>query len=75
MTKGTLFTCRCIPSRSGPTVAEAFIKEGKAAGKASKKRKAPKGYSYVDDEGDDVDLMPPPPAPGKVNCRNLISTT
>ena len=55
-----------IPCRSGPTVAEAFIKEGKAAGKASKKRKAPRGYAYVDDAGDDVDLMPPPPAPGKV---------
>ena len=49
-------------------MAEAFIKEGKAAGKAAKKRKAPRGYAYVDDAGDDVDLMPPPPAPGKVNC-------
>ena len=51
-------------------MAEAFIKVGKAAGKAAasgKKRKAPRGYAYVDDEGDDVDLMPPPPAPsGKV---------
>ena len=55
------------PCRSGPTVAEAFIKEGKAASKGSKKRKAPRGYAYVDDAGDDVDLMPPPPAPGKVS--------
>ena len=47
-------------------MAEAFIKEGKAAAKGAKKRKAPRGYAYVDDAGDDVDLMPPPPAPGKV---------
>ena len=51
-------------------MAEAFIKEGKAAAKGAKKRKAPRGYAYVDDAGDDVDLMPPPPAPGKVNSSS-----
>ena len=48
-------------------MAEAFIKEGKAAAMGAKKRKAPKGYAYEDEDGNDVDLMPPPAPPGKVS--------